>query len=295
MDLFNYPETLVIKQTSAAEAIAPFEGDSKLETTQDEIVLAYRKGLKCDDRALAILSKLRKFDLSSMEASAVFMAEIIEGKMAIDEECVYQSRSAVDAQEDIAIIFPETCFTVAVFKPDALEKGLCDELSAHIALQGFEVVIKKEMKLSREEAAEMYDELKGKTQFWDSLLTYMSRGPILALLLKKPNAIRIWRRMIGNGTPSKARKHNPKHLRALYGDANDWANAVHGSDSISAVEREFSILFPECKSQLPNLKDLPISKSSNSFRMTSLKFIGCTAFVLTIAGLLIMRKRQIVK
>ena len=135
--------------------------------------------------------------------------------------------------------------TLAMIKPDAVAAGKADEIIARIKDRGFVVVAQKQHQLSQAQAEEFYAEHVGKGFFAD-LSGLMTSGPLVALLLEKPGAIKSWREMMGPTNADKARETAPKSLRALYGAVNNSTkNATHGSDSFISASREAKFWFPE--------------------------------------------------
>lgn len=97
--------------------------------------------------------------------------------------------------------------------------------------------------MTRERAAEFYAEHIGKP-FFDNLVTFMSSGPIHALVLARPDAIKMWRSVMGPTNSFVAKKEKPRCLRALYG-TDGTQNATHGSDSPVSAAREIKFYFPK--------------------------------------------------
>ena len=130
--------------------------------------------------------------------------------------------------------------TLALIKPDALSKS--EEVLDVIRNNGFTVLQKRRVRLSPEEASDLYAEHYGKL-FFPSLIAYMSSGPILALVLAKENAIADWRKLLGPTSSKRARQEDPESLRAKYG-TDDTRNGLHGSDSQYSAEKEIRFIFP---------------------------------------------------
>jgi nucleoside-diphosphate kinase len=128
--------------------------------------------------------------------------------------------------------------TLALVKPDAMGAGLEEEIVARIEREGFRVVATRRERLSRVEAMAFYEVHEGKS-FFDSLVAFMSSGPIVALLLEKENAIRDLRDVIGATDPKEARKGT---IRAQYASSKE-RNAVHASDSPESAKTEIPFFF----------------------------------------------------
>lgn len=123
-----------------------------------------------------------------------------------------------------------------MIKPDAVESGHIGAILKHIVDAGFKIVAMKYTKLSREKAGEFYAVHKERP-FYGELVDFMSRGPIVAAILEKENAVEDFRTLIGATNPANAA---PGTIRALYAK-NVGENAVHGSDSDenAAIESSF--------------------------------------------------------
>ncbi|KAM9849761.1 nucleoside diphosphate kinase homolog 5 [Aulostomus maculatus] len=130
--------------------------------------------------------------------------------------------------------------TLAIIKPDAIEKS--EEIEDIILKSGFAILQKQKLLLSPEQCSDFYADKYG-TSFFPSTTAFMSSGPIVALTLARDNAVAHWKSIIGPSNPTKARETNPECLRAKYG-TSDLKNALHGSDSFTAAEREIKFIFP---------------------------------------------------
>ena len=85
-----------------------------------------------------------------------------------------------------------------------------------IELDGFTVLEQRQLLLTQQRAGEFYKEHDGKP-FFDTLIGFMTSGPIWALLLASPDAIPKWRALMGPTNTLKARAEAPTSLRAIYG------------------------------------------------------------------------------
>uniref|UniRef100_A0A671VE44 Nucleoside diphosphate kinase B n=1 Tax=Sparus aurata TaxID=8175 RepID=A0A671VE44_SPAAU len=129
--------------------------------------------------------------------------------------------------------------TLALIKPDAIHKA--EEIEDVILKSGFIILQKRRLQLSPEQCSDFYSDQYGKL-FFPSLTAFMSSGPIIAITLARDNAIGHWKSLIGPVNSIKARETHPD-LRAKYG-TSDLKNALHGSDSFHAAEREIKFMFP---------------------------------------------------
>ncbi|XP_065119929.2 nucleoside diphosphate kinase homolog 5 [Paramisgurnus dabryanus] len=130
--------------------------------------------------------------------------------------------------------------TLALIKPDAVHKA--DEIEDIIIQSGFTILQKRKLQLSPEQCSDFYAEHYGKLCF-PHLTAFMSSGSIVALALARHQAIATWKAIMGPANSIKARETDPDCLRARFGTC-DLRNAVHGSDSFSAAEREIRFMFP---------------------------------------------------
>lgn len=128
--------------------------------------------------------------------------------------------------------------TFAMIKPDATSKGSIGEIISTIEKNGFNIIGMQMRTLTPREAEIFYAEHKGKPFFAD-LVSYVTSGPVVALNLEKENAIADWRELIGTTDPAQAR---PGTIRKMFAESKS-KNAVHGSDSPEAAERELKLFF----------------------------------------------------
>ena len=102
--------------------------------------------------------------------------------------------------------------------------------------------------VSRQTAMKFYAEHQGK-QFYESLVDYITSGPIVAMELVGPNAIAKWRELIGPTNLDIAKQQAPTSLRAMYARSTT-ENFAHGSDSPASAKREIDIIFGQRSIQL---------------------------------------------
>jgi nucleoside-diphosphate kinase len=123
-----------------------------------------------------------------------------------------------------------------MIKPDAVEDGNIGGILNDICAAGFKIVAMKYTKLSTEKAGEFYA-VHSARPFYGELVEFMSRGPIVAAILEKENAVADFRKLIGATNPANA---DAGTIRAKYAKSIG-ENAVHGSDSDenAAIEGAF--------------------------------------------------------
>ncbi len=116
--------------------------------------------------------------------------------------------------------------TLTMIKPDAVEKGHIGAIIDQITASGFRIVAMKMTRLSRIDAEAFYAVHKERP-FFGELVEYMTRGPIVAAILEKDNAVEDFRALIGATNPEEAAEGT---IRKKYA-ASIGENAIHGSDS----------------------------------------------------------------
>ena len=126
--------------------------------------------------------------------------------------------------------------TFTMIKPDGVEAGNIGAILNDICAAGFRIVAMKYTKLSTEKAGEFYA-VHAARPFYGELVEFMSRGPIVAAILEKDNAVEDFRTLIGATNPANAALGT---IRAKYAKSIG-ENAVHGSDSDenAAIEGAF--------------------------------------------------------
>ena len=128
--------------------------------------------------------------------------------------------------------------TLSIIKPDAVERNLIDEIKKIFTKNNLNIKEDKKIHLTKEEAAEFYKVHQSKP-FYDDLCTYLSSGPIVAMILEGENAVLSNRKLMGATDPKKAEDNT---IRKLYGISID-KNSVHGSDSVDNAKKEISFFF----------------------------------------------------
>src|SRR5210317_2162917 len=126
--------------------------------------------------------------------------------------------------------------TFTMLKPDSLEKGNTGVILEKINAAGFRIVAMKQTQMTRRDAETFYA-IHNERPFFNDLVRYMTRGPIVAAILEKENAVEDFRALIGATNPEDAAEGT---IRKLYA-ASMGENAVHGSDSDenAAIESNF--------------------------------------------------------
>jgi len=130
--------------------------------------------------------------------------------------------------------------TLVIFKPDTIERHLVGELLSRFERKGLTIAAMQLRTLDADTLARHYEEHVGKG-FYADLVAFMSRGPVVTLVLEGPSdTFQVVRDMMGATNPLKAA---PGTIRGDYGTLFT-ENLVHGSDSAESAAREIGIFFP---------------------------------------------------
>ena len=132
--------------------------------------------------------------------------------------------------------------TLLLIKPDAVHNGNIGEIITIIERNYYHIIRLKMLKMDEQLAKEFYAVHKNK-HFFNDLIKFMTSGNIVALELKRENAITHLRKLIGVTDSRKAEKGT---IREKYGTDNR-VNAVHASDSPQSAEQEIKTIFQENK------------------------------------------------
>ena len=138
--------------------------------------------------------------------------------------------------------------TLAVIKPQTSERHYA-AIVREIVQHGFMILAEQRTTVPRERVEDFYGEHKGKF-FFNRLVSYISSGPVVALVLAKASAIKCWRTLMGPTNTFTAQRDAPESLRAKYG-IDGTRNATHGSDSAESAAREIKFYFPSFASAAP--------------------------------------------
>ena len=130
--------------------------------------------------------------------------------------------------------------TLILVKPDAFSRGLTGEILTRFERKGLKIAGLRHMTVTRELAERHYAE-HAQRPFFGELVEFITSGPIVAMALEGPSAVRAARQVIGATDPLEA---SPGSIR---GDLaiEMGANMVHGSDSAESAAREISLFFGE--------------------------------------------------
>ncbi len=128
--------------------------------------------------------------------------------------------------------------TLSLVKPDATAKGFAGQIIARFQQEGLRIAACKKVWLSTAQARAFYA-VHAHRPFYNDLVTFMTEGPIFALILEGENAVLRNREIMGATNPANAA---PGTLRALFGESIE-RNAVHGSDSADNARIETDFFF----------------------------------------------------
>ena len=130
--------------------------------------------------------------------------------------------------------------TLVLLKPDAVERGLVGTIVSRFEARGLRLVAMELRTLTADVLAAHYAEHVSKG-FYPDLVAFMSRGPVVALVVEGPtDTWEVVRSMMGATNP---RASAPGTIRGDFG-LEVTENLVHGSDSLASADREISIFFP---------------------------------------------------
>ena len=130
--------------------------------------------------------------------------------------------------------------TLAILKPDAVERNLTGEILERVESKGFRIVAMKRALLTKEKAQGFYAVHKERP-FFDDLTRYMSSAPVVLLVLEKENSIADWRKLMGATNPKDADEGTIRKEFAV----DLEKNSVHGSDATETADFEIPFFFNE--------------------------------------------------
>ena len=128
--------------------------------------------------------------------------------------------------------------TFAIIKPDAVAKGQSGEILSMIERAGFRVAAMRLRRLTKQDAEAFYAVHKSRP-FFSGLVTFMTEGPVVTLVLESENAIAKWRDLMGATNPANAAEGT---IRKRFAE-NIERNCVHGSDAPDTAAVEIPFFF----------------------------------------------------
>jgi nucleoside-diphosphate kinase len=133
-------------------------------------------------------------------------------------------------------------YTLTIIKPDAFTSGKSGQIIAHLEKQGFKVRAARVAHMTPAVAGEFYA-VHRERPFYDSLVTFMTSGPCMPMVLEKSGAVSALRTAIGATDPAQA---DAGTVRKLYAESKE-RNAIHASDSDENAAREARFFFAEAE------------------------------------------------
>jgi nucleoside-diphosphate kinase len=128
--------------------------------------------------------------------------------------------------------------TFAIIKPDAVKNGHVGEILSIIEQNGFRIVALKMSRIARPEAEAFYAVHKERP-FFSGLITFMTEGPVVVMVLEREDAIAKWRDVMGATNPANAAEGT---IRKRFAE-NIERNCVHGSDAPETAAQEIPFFF----------------------------------------------------
>jgi nucleoside-diphosphate kinase len=128
--------------------------------------------------------------------------------------------------------------TFGIIKPDAVKNGIIGEILTMIQKDGFRIAGMKMRRLAKHEAEAFYAVHKERP-FYAGLVTFMTEGPVVLLVLERENAIARWRELMGATNPANAAEGT---IRKKFAE-NIERNSVHGSDAPETARQEIPFFF----------------------------------------------------
>ncbi len=130
--------------------------------------------------------------------------------------------------------------TLAIIKPDAIASGKAGASLTHIEREGFRVRSLKMTRLNRAQAEAFYGVHRTRP-FFESLVSFITSGPVVPMVLEADGAVQRLREMIGATDPAQSAEGT---IRSLFAESTE-RNAIHASDSDTNAAREIAFFFSE--------------------------------------------------
>jgi len=130
--------------------------------------------------------------------------------------------------------------TFVMIKPDGVQRGLIGEAISRLEKKGLKIVAIKMLKIPKEMAEKHYEEHRNKP-FFNSLISYITSGPVVAMVVEGKNAVKVVRKLVGATNPAEA---EPGTIRGDFG-LDLGRNIIHASDSLASAEREIRLFFKD--------------------------------------------------
>lgn len=131
--------------------------------------------------------------------------------------------------------------TLSIIKPDATRRNLTGKINAKFEENGLRIIAQRRIFLTKTQAEAFY-EVHKERPFYNSLVAFMTSGPVVVQVLEGENAVLKNREIMGATNPEKAAEGT---IRREFAESME-ANSVHGSDSDENAAREIAFFFSEC-------------------------------------------------
>eukprot|EP00546_Thalassionema_frauenfeldii_P008217 CAMPEP_0178914646 /NCGR_PEP_ID=MMETSP0786-20121207/11550_1 /TAXON_ID=186022 /ORGANISM="Thalassionema frauenfeldii, Strain CCMP 1798" /LENGTH=148 /DNA_ID=CAMNT_0020587595 /DNA_START=46 /DNA_END=492 /DNA_ORIENTATION=- len=130
--------------------------------------------------------------------------------------------------------------TYIMIKPDGVQRGLVGEIIKRFEQKGYKLIAMKMTAPGQEHMEEHYADLKG-LKFFPGLISYMTSGPVVAMVWEGANVVLEGRKMLGATKPAESA------MGTIRGDycVEVGRNVCHGSDSVESAQKEIALWFPE--------------------------------------------------
>ena len=128
--------------------------------------------------------------------------------------------------------------TFSIIKPDAVKRNLIGHINQIIEKAGLKIIASKKMYLTKQQAETFYSVHKERP-FFNSLVEFMTSGPVQVQVLEGSDAVASYRKIMGATNPDDAEEGT---IRKLYAESIE-ANSVHGSDSVENASIEINFFF----------------------------------------------------
>jgi len=128
--------------------------------------------------------------------------------------------------------------TFVMVKPDGVQRGLIGDVVSRLERKGLKIVAMKMMHIPRELATRHYEQHKDKP-FFEDLISFITSGPVVAMVVEGKNCVAVTRRLMGATDPAVAEAGTIRGSLAM----DISYNVVHGSDSVESAEREIGLFF----------------------------------------------------
>ena len=128
--------------------------------------------------------------------------------------------------------------TLIIVKPDAVKRNLAEEILSRFEKNGFTISREKQLNFTTEMAKKFYSAHSSKP-FFDELVSFITSGTVIAVVIERDNAVSLTREIIGNTNPKEA---SAGTIRGDFG-ISITENSIHASDSSESFDKEVNVIF----------------------------------------------------